>query len=209
MSAPPEDEVVRSFKFSPDMWHVIIDWLMVLATEEQWEEVSGALTIADTILTIKQAIDEVHAGSEAEGTGLQIGQIIEVAWETIPDWCLLCDGATYDVEDYPALFAVIDPAFYVGGTQFKVPDRTVRFGLGGVTVGSQGGETEHVLTIAEMPAHSHWFDIHGSGTAGGIQRGNFTALSSADTNEVGGDTAHNNMPPYEGSKFVIVASIPA
>lgn len=209
MSAPPEDNVVRSFEFNPDLWHVVLDWLSVLASEAQWEEVEGAITIAETLVLIQEQIDANVAGDAAVATGGPlIGQIIEVSWETIPAWALLCDGATYDVEDYPLLFAVIDPAFYVGGTQFKVPDRTARFGLGGVTVGSQGGEAEHTLTIGEMPPHDHPVDIHGTGTAGGIVRGNLTAITSIQTGTTGGGNPHNNMPPYEGTKFIIVAALP-
>lgn len=71
--------------------------------------------------------------------------------------------------------------------------------------GLTGGEKEHKITIEELPSHSHpvsrynpsgtGFDQsqrklaaapnNGSGVSGGV-----------DTNTVGGDKAHNNMPPY-------------
>jgi hypothetical protein len=68
-------------------------------------------------------------------------------------------------------------------------------------IGATGGEKEHVLTIDEMPTHSHNSqydnrtpgDIDGGG-AGEI--GGMGDIRTYPTTETGGNDAHNNMPPY-------------
>jgi len=77
-----------------------------------------------------------------------------------------------------------------------------------------GGESNHLLTAAEMPTHTHiqnahnhiigeygkWWEnwVSGSGTYGISNNSNFTP--SGDTTAVnqntGGGGAHNNLPPY-------------
>lgn len=65
-------------------------------------------------------------------------------------------------------------------------------------IGLTGGEREHTLTTAEMPAHSHGsvYSQHASGTK---QYAWYTASGSAvayGAVSAGGGEAHNNMPPY-------------
>jgi len=65
--------------------------------------------------------------------------------------------------------------------------------------GDWGGAEEHKLEIDEMPAHSHNFKTYYNGNRyGGRVSGNYSQyeFSSVSTNSVGGNKAHNNMPPY-------------
>ena len=66
-----------------------------------------------------------------------------------------------------------------------------------------GGAKTHTLTIAEIPAHSHILRRHA--TATGALRGITTAPDTSSSNPadagpqsgiVGGDGAHNNLPPF-------------
>lgn len=71
--------------------------------------------------------------------------------------------------------------------------------------GSTGGEDAHVLTINEMPKHSHkmkydsvgWTAIkQSSGTNGIVEYNKSSYDGQYSTEEVGNGNAHNNMPPY-------------
>lgn len=122
-------------------------------------------------------------------------------------------------------------------TDFLTPDLRGRFSLGKKTdaiwinefdgdaanqqaVGSFydqgvfGGEEQHLLTVTEMPNHSH--PLQGKLTAaltrtagsGEVQVQGGTDSSSLTTpfvNNVGGSTPHNNMPPYLAMRHIIKA----
>lgn len=75
------------------------------------------------------------------------------------------------------------------------------------TVGSRVGEISHLLTQAEMPAHTHSSvkrntgtdDSNFSGHVANAVEGNDTDTTkdTLNTGSAGGSTAHNNLPPAE------------
>ena len=93
------------------------------------------------------------------------------------------------------------------------------------SLGSEGGEEAHTLTTAEMPAHKHKFvDWGGSafaptGTQYDLQTQATGNYGYADTDTkpsygnasdpgpsaVGGNSSHNNMPPYTVVRYIIKA----
>lgn len=93
------------------------------------------------------------------------------------------------------------PASNYGGTWEQIKDVFLLAAGDTYTAGSTGGEATHTLTLSEMPSHSHTFT-----TAAGevwnegdfIMRGSVESSNHIDnsTSRVGGDVAHNNMPPY-------------
>lgn len=77
---------------------------------------------------------------------------------------------------------------------------------GSYAVGSVGGEAEHQLSISELPKFKPKFR-HGkskrgtTGTEELIDKFSNNFITEGD--EIGGDQAHNNMPPYYALAYII------
>lgn len=92
------------------------------------------------------------------------GMMSEFAGNTAPTGWLLCNGAEYQINSYPALYAVIGSAYGGNGTTtFRVPDRRGRVGVGagqgtGLTnrnLGQTGGQETVTLNVSQIPSHNH------------------------------------------------------
>ena len=126
------------------------------------------------------------------------------------DW-LLCDGSAVSRTTYSGLFAIIGTTYGVGdgSTTFNVPDMRSRIPRVD-TRGSTGGAETHVLTEAEMPAHTHsnaarqgytpsyWGNAPYSNE---YQARNYTVTYNNDNS--GSGTAHENMPPFIALNYII------
>jgi len=161
-------------------------------------------------------IEELVGGLVWEVFHPMIGYIFPLATAEIPDNCLLCDGSEYAKDDYPALYAVLDPAFIVDGDTFMVPDLRSRTVVGTAEDGSlshyaindSGGEEEITLSSGEMPAHSHGLF---QSTALAIAPGELPVVipfivAAGSTDSSGGGGAHENRMPYRALPMVIIAS---
>ena len=120
----------------------------------------------------------------------------------------------YPIGSYYMTESATTPASIFGGEWVRVSEKFLFGANGNGDTGSEGGEWVHTLTIQEMPEHRHdtigglsWsqtlyaMDVLGN-TEGGMGVKSNTDNPSAryrskmETNVIGGNAAHNNMPPY-------------
>lgn len=94
-----------------------------------------------------------------------------------------------------------DPSTLFGGTWERIQGRFLFAADSAHAAGSTGGEETHTLTVDEMPSHSHKLNIDSS-TGSGVKHNtvthafSITSQLNLETENVGGDNPHNNMPPY-------------
>jgi microcystin-dependent protein len=138
-----------------------------------------------------------------------VGTIKFGIFATIPNGYLPCDGSSTD--GYPALQSALAAG---GWTSTVTPDLRGRFVLGAdgtYALASTGGAATHTLTASEMPTHNHLGSslqsfITDGGTDADVTRGGGNFQTKVATNDAGGGTAHNNMPPYVALTAIIRAS---
>ena len=89
------------------------------------------------------------------------------------------------------------------GTWEAIEDRFLLGASATYVAGTTGGETSHILTVDEMPSHSHTFlrhqfDRNDGDNGTDVYGANNKTLPqvNATTDATGGGQAHNNMPPY-------------
>ena len=119
--------------------------------------------VAQFATDVNAIVDAIDASSYIHVTGYLIQSCA-----TTRAGCLLCDGSAVSRSTYANLYAALGGASSPygqgdGTTTFNVPDFRGRVILGagtgsGLTArarGDVGGEEKHVLTEAELAAHSH------------------------------------------------------
>lgn len=215
----------------------------VTKTEAQhWQQANNLFATTTALKALEQRLDELKAATELgkiidgikqfyvgrmdSGPLVPVGAILAWAGVTAPDNFALCDGRQMDRTAYPQLYSVIQNIYGASGNFFKLPDLKGRVivtrdqgNAQFVNLNNLGGEAQHILSLDEMPRHSHdignpnvanWRDmgIWGSNVSGGNQwniasgssEGSLGKLSASDT---GGSRPHNNMPPYIVLNYII------
>lgn len=167
---------------------------------------------------------------EELGSGVDVGTVLPYAGGTIPNDWLLCDGSQLLVADEPDLFAAIGNVYGGDGiTNFNLPDlRGVTIvgtgqgvGLTDRTLADTGGEESVTLTEAQLPSHSHTFQLGGTGaspfsangligssngsntifdTTATVSGNNLDAAAIATT---GSGDSHENMQPFIALNYII------
>lgn len=132
-------------------------------------EVDGVIyDIAD--LASRADIEELRALIPSGGGGeVPTGTVLAFAGATAPDGFLLCDGTSYPVADYPALYAVIGNVYGGDETAFNVPDyrEVALVGVGQNTKNSIA--THDVYTLGQFKddcfqTHAHTISLAGVGS---------------------------------------------
>lgn len=157
-----------------------------------------------------------------------IGTISAYAGKTAPKGWVLCNGNIYNAsanKEYQGLYDVIKTQYGGEGEHaFAVPDlrgravfghdvmeaapanriTAVQSSIDGKIIGAAGGAEMHQLTIQEMPAHTHEYQLSKEGPTGNTQGKDFpTGKASHQTQSMGGSQPHNNMPPALILNYII------
>lgn len=201
--------------------------------------------VDDAVTTAKILDGAVTAAKLATGAAFAAGMVMPHAGTTAPTGWLLAYGQAVSRTTYADLFAALGTTYGAGNgsTTFNLPDLRGRVvagqddmggssanrltgqsgGVDGDTLGAVGGDEEHTLTKAQMPAHGH--DIWSSSgfytqdTWGMFytQRQNYVSATNVGSGSyganngqgvqiienTGGGGAHNNVQPTIILNYII------
>ncbi len=135
----------------------------------------------------------------------------------------LCNGQLLPINQNQATFSLLGTTFGGNGqTNFALPNLQGRTPIhvgSGHTLGEQGGEQAHTLSIAELPEHTHVLSATSTTGTVLIPPGNLiaptpnqayhaadnalAALAPEAIGNVGGSQAHLNMQPFLTLNFCI------
>lgn len=97
-----------------------------------------------------------------------VGEIRMFAGNYAPEGWAICNGASLSVNDYPALFSLISTTYGGDGIRiFNLPDFRGRIpvgtcstnGMPTITLGQHFGAETSMITNANMPPHTHTFNV--------------------------------------------------
>lgn len=181
------------------------------STSAPWHRIHGIrLTISGSTSTVFQIADiqlicgrgteqpyeAIHALPDHGGT--IYGNLTVTGSVTVGNKSLL--NLIYPIGSIYMSVQDVSPATFIGGTWERLKDRFLLGAGDTYTAGNTGGEATHVLTIDEMPSHTHKLD---RGNYGNLRReeiaysnGESVQSDSWGVQSTGGGQAHNNMPPY-------------
>ncbi len=155
---------------------------------------TGALNAGAILAASVTASGSIAANAGFTGYGtIPLGGIIMFSGVTAPGGWALCDG-TQGTPDLRGRFVLASGS----GS-----------GLTSRTLGQSNGEETHKLTIAEMPTHAHKENFNFTGGEDGDNNYQHELYQVWDpslgqsTFTMGGDGAHNTMPPYYVLAFIM------
>lgn len=196
--------VQRLIEIDQALLYLVTGALSFAAIREPLEQ-TGALT-PETAQDALNAMIEVYLNENPAMT--PVGAIMFWTMDTPPDRWIVCDGSGYLKVDYPELWGLWGTKYGSSPDFFGSPNMFGRFPYGADfahELDDTFGESEHTLTIGEMPAHSHRVQKQSAtvnasvNTATPAARTDNPATPDIMTDETGGGGAHNNMPPgYAG-----------
>lgn len=157
-----------------------------------------------------------------------IGGIQAYAGNIAPSGYLLCDGQEVSRITYAELYALIGTTYGAGdgSTTFNVPNLKGKVIVGYDstqtefdTLGEDGGEKKHTLTIDELPPHNHAYGysiktFYGTGetgvqvvpnvySSGGNAENYVSETSGTHGNVSASSQPHNILQPYMVLNYII------
>jgi microcystin-dependent protein len=179
----------------------------------------------DSVVTAKiqdGAVTAAKLDTGAVSVLMPTATVLPYAGSTAPTGYLVCAGQSVLVADYGDLYDVIGFTYGGSGPSFNLPDLRGRViagqdNMGGTSadvltdaqadqLGGTLGEEDHILTVNEMPSHTHGLVIDsGSDDDFGTSGGNTNNVSSGsgNTSATGGGAAHNNVQPTIILNYII------
>ncbi len=187
-------KVFRALLIDSALLTSVSDAIGNLANAYQWVEIGDS--VEDVVQACAGAVDSWYKP-------LMIGQV-SCFLGSLPSMWLALDGSTYDADDYPELFALLDAQFKdVGQNEFTLPNvggLLPMFSDSGYPLGDSGGAVDVALSVDEIPSHNHTYiqpvanvDLEAPGVPDILAAGVGPGTTTGDT---GGGGAHENLPPY-------------
>ena len=166
-------------------------------------ELNYTLGIKEDEITLRLSKKEIGLEATLNNIDKSLKEIIESKIEFKKD--LL--EKVYPIGSYYWSSSDISPQTLFGGIWKQIKGRFLFASDGNHSVGYEGGEEKHILTIDEMPSHSHGYLKFRYNNVyeytGSSERCNsypwcndYQFEKKASTDSKGGGKAHNNMPPY-------------
>ena len=153
-----------------------------------------------------------------------MGEIRIMSFNFAPQGWALCNGQLLPINQNQALFSLLGTTYGGNGqTNFALPDLRARAPIhvgSGHTLGEQGGQTSHTVTIAELPTHVHLLNASTTAASTNVpdtntvlsasnpqniyaQPTNVIAMAPEAIGNVGGSQPHNNMQPFLALNYAI------
>ncbi|MDB5179401.1 MAG: hypothetical protein JWN12_33 [Candidatus Saccharibacteria bacterium] len=178
-----------------------------------------AFNVIQPSITKKLTLKTAAAAGSVDDAGMVPGTSIEGWWSSAPAGFLLEDGSAVSRTTYSNLFAVIGSAYGSGdgSTTFNVPDSRGRVAVNKnagdtqfATIGLKFGEKTHIMSLSELPVHSHAQWVTNPLAGGGAIRNDYKAdaaggsyAQNISTNSTGGSVAYNVIQPSITKMFAI------
>ncbi len=168
------------------------------------------------------------------GTDEYLGEFMLVGFNFCPVGSLSASGQLLSIAQNSALFALYGTTYGGDGVQtFALPDLRGRVPIGAGsgpgltprTMGEQGGTETNIMTVAQMPVHTHTAGIQTVNAAAdtnspknnsfaksavnsysdmGQPAGNYMFPATLQVQPAGGSQPQNNMQPFLGLNYCVV-----